>query len=73
MPVHEYEKDSIGPRLKRIRVEAGVTQADMALKLGVKQQVVAGYESSESNPTYNTLKKFAKVVDKRLQINFIDC
>lgn len=53
----EHFKEALGNRIKQLRLEAGLTQEQLALRLGYKdKQVVNRYEKKGANPTaYNLL------------------
>ncbi len=46
-------------RLKELRIEKKMTQAELALIIGVNQTGVGKYERGELEPNLDTLKKFA--------------
>jgi transcriptional regulator with XRE-family HTH domain len=45
------------------RIEAGLTQREMAERLGVKQAAVARWEAGETMPTLDTLFRVAKALE----------
>ena len=47
------------------RVRAGLTQAEVAKRMGTTQSVVARLESGTQMPSVNTLLKFAKATRSR--------
>jgi len=47
------------------RVRAGLTQAEVAARMGTTQSVVARLESGARMPSVNTLLKFAKATRSR--------
>ena len=51
----EQFKEALGNRIKQLRLQAGLTQEQLALRLGYKdKQVVNRYEKDGANPTaYN--------------------
>lgn len=55
---------SIGERLKKARVKAGLTQAELAEKCGWQagQRRASHYESGRSQPSYRDLVKIARVL-----------
>lgn len=57
-----------GDALKKARIDAGITQAELAKRLGVTPQTVSQYERGHINPKIETLLKFADA----LEINFKD-
>lgn len=48
--------------MKTLRVAAGITQADLANRLGVKQSTVSMWESSEAYPRGEVLPKIADLL-----------
>ncbi|WP_367783333.1 helix-turn-helix transcriptional regulator [Streptococcus pluranimalium] len=46
-------------RLKKLRLEAGLTQKEIAEKFGIKQPTYAQWESGRTKPKGETLEKFA--------------
>lgn len=54
---------SIGDNIKRIRKEKGLTQKQLAEKLGVSQQNLAQYESNKRYPKLATARKIATALD----------
>jgi DNA-binding XRE family transcriptional regulator len=50
------------------RLAKKMTQAELAEKVGMKQAAIARLEGGESNPTYSTLSKIAKVLDKKVAL-----
>jgi ribosome-binding protein aMBF1 (putative translation factor) len=53
------------------RVRAGLTQAEVAERMGTTQSVVARLESGARMPSVNTLLKFAKATRSRPIIKFL--
>ncbi|QTL99710.1 helix-turn-helix domain-containing protein [Iocasia frigidifontis] len=52
-----------GKKLKKARNELGMTQKQLAKKIGIKRTTVAGYESEGKMPPYNTLIKIAQTLN----------
>ena len=50
------------------RVSKKMTQKELAEKVGMKQTAIARLEGGESNPTYLTLSKIAKVLGKKVAL-----
>jgi DNA-binding XRE family transcriptional regulator len=48
------------------RREMNMSQVDLAEKAGMKQAAIARLESGQSNPSYKTLYKIAKALDKKI-------
>ena len=53
-----------------VRNRAGLTQQQLARKMGTTQPVVARLESGRSRPSMRTLERLAKATGSRLQISF---
>ena len=53
-----------------VRNRAGLTQEDLARKMGTTQPVVARLESGRSRPSIRTLERLADATDSRLLISF---
>ncbi len=69
------EFTALGALLKA-RKEAGLTQADVAARMGVSQPVLARIESSLGNrkhsPSLATLRRYADACGKKLVIQMVD-
>jgi len=50
-------------RLKEIRLDKGITQVQLASKLGVTDAAIRGWENGGKEPSYETLCKIAKIFD----------
>ena len=53
-----------------VRNRAGLTQEELALKMGTTQPVVARLESGRSRPSMRTLERLADATRSRLLISF---
>ena len=56
--------------LLRLRKKKGMTQTELAKKIGTTQSNVARLESGQQNFTVETLDKVAKVFGKELKVTF---
>lgn len=63
MGINEYIK--FGNKLKEIRQKEGLTQAEMADKLGLKRSTYANYETNKREPDKNTLE----LISEKLNID----
>ncbi|WP_419923595.1 helix-turn-helix domain-containing protein [Candidatus Poriferisocius sp.] len=54
----------------RLRTEAGLTQAELAERMGTTQSAVARMEGGGTRPTLETLEKLAVAVDQELVVGF---
>jgi transcriptional regulator with XRE-family HTH domain len=55
--------ETFGQRLSRIRKEKGLTQVQLAEKLGIIQVLISDYERDKLRPYYDTVINFSKVLD----------
>lgn len=51
------------------RIKNGLTQKQLAEKVGTKQSAIARFESGQYNPSLNFVSKLSKALDLRLQVN----
>lgn len=61
-----HDEFSLIEELVKARLERRMTQAQLADKAGMKQAAIARLESGESNPSYKTLARVARALDKRV-------
>lgn len=70
----EYER--LGPEFElarsliEARTAAGLTQAELALRMGTTQSVIARLEAGRVQPTTATLQRIARATGTRLKIAF---
>lgn len=75
-PEIKEEYDALGPRYEIIRaeiasrLEAGMTQAELARKMGTTQANISRFENGNYNPSVLFLQKMAEGLGKRLIITF---
>jgi transcriptional regulator with XRE-family HTH domain len=62
----------IGHKVADLRASAGMTQAELARRLGTRQQVVSRLEQARYKPSIRTLENIARVFSRRLEINLGD-
>ncbi len=60
----------VGSRIKALRQENNLTQKALAERLGVAQQVVSRIERGNANVGLLTLKKIAKVLNRKVIVEF---
>jgi len=56
------EAVKLGKNLKKIRVEKGISQGDIARALNVARSFVSDLENGKRNPTLTTISKLAKAI-----------
>ena len=74
-PDVKEEYDSLGPQYEIIRAEiesrkaTGMTQMDLAERMGTAQANISRFESGNYNPTLAFLQKMAQSLGKTLKIS----
>jgi transcriptional regulator with XRE-family HTH domain len=53
-------------RLKALRTEKGLTQVELAVKLGVSKGTVGMWETGKRLPTFETVDEMTSIFDKRM-------
>lgn len=51
-----------GDLIKKVRLQAGLTQAELAERLGVTPQAISQYERGVKKPKYETIRRIADAV-----------
>lgn len=76
-PAYRKEYDALegefalAAALVRARANAGLTQEQLARRMGTKQEVVARWEGGKVLPSTRTLARFAKATGTTLKISFV--
>lgn len=71
----EYER--IGPdmdlafALAEARREAGLTQSEMAHRMGTSQAAVARLEGGKVKPTWETVERYARALGRRAVVSLV--
>lgn len=52
---------TLGDKIKSLRLQKGLTQDQLGHLLGVNRSVISLYESSQRAPTFDILKKLARI------------
>ena len=61
------EIKAMGYKIKEIREEIGMTQAELSIKAGVSRTIINGLETGRTTTTTtDTLKKIAAALDKKV-------
>jgi transcriptional regulator with XRE-family HTH domain len=64
------EEFAMARTLIKARVDAGLTQAQVAKRMKTSQAAVARMEGGKVKPSASSLERYAKALDKRLKISF---
>jgi transcriptional regulator with XRE-family HTH domain len=60
----------VGHNVRRLRIAAGLSQAELAERMGVDRAYVSGLELGQRNPTIVTLWHIAKALGVKLRLFF---
>lgn len=55
-----------GKNMRRVRMAAGLSQDEIAIRMGVEQTYVSGLERGVRNPTLTTLDRAASALNVKL-------
>ena len=66
-----FETFKLGVLLKQARLEAGMTQEQIAQKLKTTKSVVSRMENHATDIRLSTLEKFAKAVGKHIHVALV--
>ncbi|MBM3284016.1 helix-turn-helix transcriptional regulator [Candidatus Gottesmanbacteria bacterium] len=75
-PKFKTEYDRLQPEFALIRaviearINKGLTQTELAEKIGTKQSVISRLEIGKANPSFSFLKRLAQALNTRLEIRF---
>lgn len=75
-PKIKVEYDKLQPEFAMIqavidaRVKKGVSQEELAQRIGTKQSVISRLESGRANPSLGFLKRLAQALNTHLEIRF---
>lgn len=62
----------VGQNVRRLRLAAGISQAELAERMGVDRAYVSGLEQGQRNPTVITLWHISKALNVRMRRFFDD-
>ena len=69
--IAEKPRFNLANTIKTIRLRKGLTQKQLAVRLGVIQQHISRIESGQENVTFDTLYNIAKALNTRLVVKLI--
>ncbi len=61
----------LSAQLKSAREQAGLTQTNLAIKLGTARSTISRIENHADNITLSTLRKYAKVLGKKVHFEIV--
>jgi transcriptional regulator with XRE-family HTH domain len=68
----EDVRQMVGSNVRRLRIAAGLTQAELAERMGVDRGYVSGLELGQRNPTIVTLWHTAEALGAKVRLFFED-
>jgi len=63
-----YENFKIGEMLKQARLERGLTQEELAVRLHTKKTAISRIENHAEDIRLSTLERYARALDKELRV-----
>lgn len=57
----------LGAKIKELRKQKGMTQADLGLAIGVCNRTISGWEHKRYNPSYDNIDELEKVLGEPLR------
>jgi len=60
-----------GYQVSRLRIQRGLTQAQLAEMVGTRQPSIARLENGTSIPSLSFLDRIAKALDTRIELHFV--
>jgi DNA-binding XRE family transcriptional regulator len=60
-------------KLKKARESMGLSLADMAERTGMDRAAISRLENGLTNPTFETIGRYALALDKRVVVDLKDC
>lgn len=66
-----YAQFKIGVMLQMSREKAGMTQEEVAQKLGTKKSAISRIENHAENITLSTLHKYARALGKKVNLEIV--
>jgi len=65
-----FEAFKLGVMLKQARIEAGLTQEELARKMQTKKSAISRIENHSEDIKFSTLGKIASALGKHLKVSF---
>ena len=77
-PDARAEYDRLGPifavvgEMVDARQSAGLTQAELARRMGTTQSVIARLENARHMPTFDLISRYAHALDRRIEVRLTE-
>lgn len=62
---NSFQLKAFGMRIKRIRLEKGLSQEQVAIEAGIERSYMGAIERGERNPSYDKILSIAKAIKVR--------
>ena len=66
-----YENFKLNAMLKALRIESGISQQEMADRIGTKKSTISRMENHAEDIRFSTLQKVASACGKKISITFV--
>jgi transcriptional regulator with XRE-family HTH domain len=63
-------QEILGANVRRLRLAAGMSQEELAARVGVEQFYISGLEAGRRNPTVKTIWSVAQALDVKVGVLF---
>lgn len=66
-----YENFKLNAMIKALRIESGISQQEMADRIGTKKSTISRMENHAEDIRFSTLQKVASACGKKISITFV--
>lgn len=66
-----YENFKLNAMIKALRIESGISQQEMADRIGTKKSTISRMENHSEDIRFSTLQKVASACGKKISISFV--
>ena len=66
-----YENFKLNAMIKALRIESGISQQEMADRIGTKKSTISRMENHAEDIRFSTLQKVASACGKKISISFV--
>ena len=63
--------EKVGASMRRIRKSRGISQTELANRVGMRQPAITRLENGHHVPTWRTLEKIASALDAKIEVDVI--
>lgn len=72
MTIAATDIKDIGTRVRELRVSRGLTQAELASRVGTRQPVIARLEAGQHVPMWRTLDRVAEALGVTVSVDLVE-